>query len=74
LQIIYYFQFQKESWGETINQETTRAKGGSARRAAGRTKILLEREANMRKLAESYATLEKEQYMLRMISIQRMEI
>ena len=44
-----YLIFQKESWGDPVNQESTRAKG-----AAGRTKVHIERQENERKLAESY--------------------
>jgi hypothetical protein len=66
--------FQKESWGNTVNQESTRAKGGSAKGSAGRTKVHIERQENERKLAESYATLEAEDYLLRMISVRRPEI
>ncbi len=39
----------QESWGDPVNQESTRAKG-----AAGRTKVHIERQENERKLAESY--------------------
>ena len=65
---------QNESWGETKNNESSLRKGGSSRRATGRTKAMHEREANLQKLAESYYKLGPHDYITRMIALRRDEI
>ncbi len=58
---------QKESWSDTVDKQSTLSVGVGG--LTTRKKVFMEKQRNLRQLAESFANLEAMDYLVRVTSI-----